>query len=421
MKSGLVWMLALSLGANAALLAARWRSSPTPSSPFARDDAASVGPAAAGARALGEGPASGVAGAPSAPASETTLWSALDLGDLRSVAAALRAAGIPEDDVRVIVGAVIDDRYKARFEAIEARERQRPFWSVRGRGAGSEWASRYSESYGLWREAEALKRDVLGPEPLGLMEARNLRAQYGPLSEDRLQAMVQLERDYQDLSMQTGSFSSGPRMPWENEQAEFIAAERRRDIEALLTPEELATYDLHASYTSQDLRRQLAAFAPTEQEFLALYALQNEHVRTHGLKTPPMNEVDLSAAEKVKPQLIEQIKVTLGEERFREYERATDAGYRVAFSVTQRLNLPRENAATAYSLAEDTRAAVKALNRDTALTAVDRAAAMGRLLDEADARLDTILTPAGASVYRARSSQWRYVQSELSQKQREAR
>jgi hypothetical protein len=421
MKFGLVWVLALSLGANAVLLTARWLTSATSARLTGRDD---VGPAESGATDLDgyrAGATPGVAGYKSLTSSATTLWSTLDLGDLESVAAALRASGLPEEDVRVVVGAVIDERYKARFEAIEARDRQRPFWSVRSRGAGSEWASRYSESYALWREVEALKRDVLGPEPLGPMETRSLHAQYGPLPQDKLQALMQLERDYQDLSMQAGSFGGGPRMPWENEQAEYITAERRRDIEALLTPEELATFDLHASYTSQDLRRQLAAFAPSEEEFLALYALQNEHVRAHGLKTPPMNETDLSAAEKAKPLLLEQIKAALGEERFRGYERATDPGYRAAIGVTQRLNLPRENAATAYTVAEDTRAAVKALNRDTALTAADRAAAMGRLIDEANARLETLLTPSGASIYRSRSSQWRYVQAELGQKQREAR
>lgn len=421
--------MAASLCANGVLLAARWRASlvsSPPSAPASYADAVAVeasglrpdGASASGRPVAVESVAPGAASRDAAGGRPGSFWASLDRSDPRAVLASLRAAGWPEDDVRTVVSALVRERYKDRIEAAQRSDVDQPYWKTREMGFGG---PAYAERIALWRELDTEITNLLGPEPLDPLNAARMRQHYGPMDDETLAALQRLERDYGDLVAQARSSSWGPPMPWDRDAVAFVEAERRRDLEALLSPEELQLYDLHTSSTAHNLRRQLAGFNATESEFRALFALQQQFDQQYNPTSGAGTAENRSAAEKARSEMVEQIKSTLGETRFAEYERATDAGFQAALSVTSRLNLPAESATTAYTLAQDTRAAVKALNRDESLTPVDRAAAMGRLLQEANAQLDTLLTTSGAAVFRTRSNPWRYVEAELRQKQGEAR
>lgn len=406
MKSGLVWILVPSLVVNGVLLGARWRSSVSSESAMraSRDSAvaraaADEAPPPAGAVAIPV--AAGATTTPARPAPQGSLWSRLDLGDLESVVATLRAAGTPESELRTIVEALVREQFKARIEAVQRGGTDQPFWRTRSTNATA--ATQFSESYAIWREIEAATVKLLGPEPLDPVNAYGLRQRFGDLPDEKLRALVNLDRDYGDLSSQARSSLPGPTMPWEREQLAFVEAEKRRDIEALLSPDELERYDLYTSRTAMALHRQLAGFAPTEAEFRAIYAMQYEFDRTHRVNQSGTTAADWSAAQKARPALLEQIKAHLGEARYADYVRSTDTGYQAALAVTRRLSLPADRAAAAYDLTRDIQARAQELRTSTGVGAAERSAAMGALLDEANSRLAGLLTTEGAEVFKARS------------------
>jgi len=57
-----------------------------------------------------------------------------------------------------------------------------------------------------------------------------------------------------------------------------LDAERLAKLSEILTPDELLEHELQTSWTAIQLRNQLSAFQPNEEEFLKIYELQQEKV-----------------------------------------------------------------------------------------------------------------------------------------------
>lgn len=334
-------------------------------------------------------------------ASEGSVGARLDPGDLKSALAMLRASGMPEEDVRALVDAWVNDRFKSRTDAVVASTVGRPFWETNQ--AGSEAMQRQREYMALWREMEELRESlgVSGQVDDPLM-AFHLRGRFGPLPPERLLAVQRIERDYGDLMAQVRPSYLGGTMPWEREQLAFIEAEKARDLAATLSPEELETYQLHASPTASAMRRDLAGFAPTEEEFRAIFALQSAFDQKFNLGTAASTPAGYRASEEARPRLREELQATLGDERFKDYVRSTDRAYQAALGVTRRLGLPAANATEAYTLGQDFLTRAKAL-RNAGMGESERNAALGALFDEAKSRLDTLLTSAGAEAFIGRT------------------
>src|SRR5690606_25282935 len=74
-------------------------------------------------------PRSSVRAAADAPPAET--WSRLQSDDLAVFTANLRAAGLPDRQVRLLVNAEINDRFRAREEALRPPRTERKYWETR--------------------------------------------------------------------------------------------------------------------------------------------------------------------------------------------------------------------------------------------------------------------------------------------------
>ena len=115
----------------------------------------------------------------------------------------------------------------------------------------------------------------------------------------------------------------------DREPDEVSAELRRLDTERLarlseiLTPDELLEHELQTSWTAIQLRNQLSAFQPNEEEFLKIYELQkafdNEYVHYFHRRTD-----QAAVAQKLSAQqeLDTQLRTALGEQRYGEYLRA---------------------------------------------------------------------------------------------------
>lgn len=219
-----------------------------------------------------------------------------------------------------------------------------------------------------------------------------------PLPPEKQQALSRVMRDYADMSSDV-LFESGfgILMPWDREKLAYLEAEKRKDIASVLTPEELETYDLYASGTAQNLRRQLSGFDATEAEFRAIYAI--EAASRSGLPAEvfgaPVSFSPGSASERR-----EKIRAALGEARYADYERVTDQSFQRARDITTRLNLPVENATAAYQLGREMQRRAEEVRAASTMTNDERKAAMAALAQEAGAHLDALLTPEGAKAYR---------------------
>lgn len=183
----------------------------------------------------------------------------------------------------------------------------------------------------------------------------------------------------------------------------MLDQEQRADLTAALTPDELRQYDLYSSPTAQRLRNQLAAFNPTEQEFLAIYDLQSQFDQQYnspatvmGMLTPDQ----LRQRQVDQQQLQAQIKAALGDERYVAYEQSTDPGFQAASRIVGSLQLPAANAAAAWTLQQTIQQQATAIRSDRSVPAGQRMDALVALDTEANQQLTTLLTQPGVDAYK---------------------
>ncbi|MBS0663850.1 MAG: hypothetical protein JSR48_11350 [Verrucomicrobia bacterium] len=396
----LLAFLALSLAANAAFLVTFFVRPkpqvvvPNPATQPAATDTTSVVPAAAAA--------AGLASADLAALERTR--GLVGGGDLRQLAARLRAAGFPEHQVRALVGAEISRVMQARRADVFRKLGSVPYWSANLRMSAERELSRQLGAIG--REQTALIKSVLGPgdsEPDQINRAM-LQRTWGDLPAEKVSRLQAIMNDYGEMRSQLFQNTGGMLVAEDRAKIDLLEKEQRADIEKLLTPEELEQYDLRTSGTSMRLRDRLAGFEVSEDEFRTLF---RAYAAAEGLPVGNSRSFP-SAAERDRANtaLLAQIESTLGPERAAEFQKVTNPEYRQVSQLLNRLELPSSLAPGILSVQQDIQQRASAVRQDPALSSEDRASQLAALAGEAESRLSASLGPRGLSVYKQMSGQW---------------
>jgi hypothetical protein len=329
-------LLALSLFANAAFVADALRS-----------------------RASADAPPAGVAHAnvtrpaKAAPGTSAELAEAFKSNNPVRLRDALRAAGLPESTIRSLVTALISHPYQKQWLALRPKpDPNQPWWKE---GPNSwDWQSKLSR--GQRAELRTLERAatneitrVLGPEPEAYQGSRS-----DFLSADKRKTVAEIKADYQDLSEDVQQDMRNFPLPADAEKLKFILAEKKRDLAAILTPQEMADYELRSSDTADKLHRKLSKFDRTEDEYRKIFAIQKSFDDTQNLDAWG-NPIDQSSEARSKQReakkgVESQIKAALGAERYADYTRSQNYDYQKLVAATQRLSLPPETARQVYDL-----------------------------------------------------------------------
>jgi len=405
MKTALIFtLIALSLAANAALIS-KLRSPSSATSGVATASTPSTGPATAGSAAA----APAAANAAKVPGEN---WEALrGDGDLPALVARLRAAGYPASVVRAIVSAEISERFAARRKALSPTpEETAAFWSNRSLSSSASDPARMAARRELNREQSKLFKDLLGPD--AQVDQIELSAyqkrQYGDLPRQKIDQIQEIMQDYSDLMSQVRNEAQGVMLSEDRQKLAYLEAERRKDLAKLLTPEEFEEYQLRTSNTASQLRYSLAAFEPTEQEFRALFKLQEAYDDRFGQYGTSVRGTTESAQERqaAEKKLIADAKELLGPERGAEYERSRDYSYQNVANLAKRLDLPKDTALTVYNLQKDTEQRANALRSERGLTPDQRVQQLTTLAAEATAKVASALGDRGFAAYKENAGTW---------------
>ncbi len=255
-----------SLAANAALGFLWWRQHTAPPLPSADDPAASV-PVEASSPLPPPEPITGAAIGP--------FLTDPDLSDADLVAR-LRHANVPADVIRQIIRRRVHARYADRWWALVDEARQTPYWAA-SRGMPAD----------LRRQIQALVREerlemlaLLGDDAFapGELEFQHVGAVLDFLPMAKRNEVGQLINDYAELQMDVLDESRGIFTPNDREIMTYLAAERDRELAALLTPEEYAQFQTRGSYAAAELQQRIMHFPATEDEYLRLFELYNEAI-----------------------------------------------------------------------------------------------------------------------------------------------
>ena len=336
-------LLGVSLAANAALIATRIGSR------------GSV--RASEASAVSRSAAAPVAGESKAAGDEAGIAAALRSGDLEALRDQLRAAGVEEDLVRALVSMRLWKRHEARMREINFGQASKEWWKQEDWSFGGRTKEQREEMRSLQKQTQEEIERLLGPDPSPEKSNPWLARQYGFLPAEKREALIKLEQDYQELQMELQQDAGSFRMPADQEKLRFLEEEKKRDMAALLTPEELENYELRQSNTTSQLRWQMTRMNATEEEYRAIFAIRREFDEQYNLSDQfgqrSMSQADWKKRNDAEKAMREQIKAALGEERYKLYAYASNHEFQQLQGATKRFGLPEDTPARVFGLRDE--------------------------------------------------------------------
>lgn len=329
---------------------------------------------------------------PGATAAQASTHASLNSEDAAYVAR-LRTGGLPADMIRALVYTRVRDRYRDRVRALQSPATRSEYWRNQLYGRPPATAEERARQRELYREQENEVRALLGdgPDSLDGYQKMLRDRMTGYLSNEKIQQVEAIRKDYDELAARVRDQSRGLVLKSDREQLRLIERERRADLAAALTPEELLEYDLRASPTSNSVRNRLNYFEPTEEEFRALTKLQLAVDQQFGTYNLSGEEQDRKrAAEK---DLAANIQSALTPERWADYQVTIDGMYSETLSFVSSYNL---DASVAKEIVALKQSAWKQVDALAGLGGEQRSAALKAIEQDVNNRLGTRL---GAEVF----------------------
>ena len=200
--------------------------------------------------------------------------------------------------------------------------------------------------------------------------------------------------------------SGGLQLASDKEKLRLLRAERDRDIAALLSPAELADYELRTSPSAATLRSRYGDGIESEEEFKKLYALQKAFDdqfpadALNGRVTPEA----MRARADAQRQLQDDMRAAVGDDKYAALRRASDYELRALDSLVGRLNLPADTTDRVVAARESYATASQRINAESAHTFPEKRAQLQDLGNRAKADLTSTLGSEAAEAYAPRAS-----------------
>ena len=231
------------------------------------------------------------------------------------------------------------------------------------------------------------------------------RRQFGNLSRQKIDLIQRVEDDYAEMMSAVRAATKGIMLPEDREKLAFLTREKRDDLAAVLSPAELAEYEVRNSPITWSLSHELANFKPNEAEFRAIFSVQQQ--LNDKFPFVPGVRTDFEGRRTTQVQLSEQLKITLGERRFADYLRETSDDFHQLKRLVQRENLSPDAAVRAFDLRHVVSQNSVRIVDDPALTVEQKRAALGTLAKNTRDQIIATLGPvAGPTFLNTVNHQW---------------
>jgi hypothetical protein len=192
-------------------------------------------------------------------------------------------------------------------------------------------------------------------------------------------------------------------LPEDREKLALLAREKRADLAAVLTPEELADFELRSSPTTNVLRSRLGAFEPTEAEFRALFQAQQA---LNGKFPGTFTSIDHEARMEAQKTFQDQLRTAFGGERYAAYVRETSGEYQQLNRIAQQANLSPETALQAFNVRDSVARESNRIFDDPALSADAKRASLQQLAQSARTQMLATLGPVAGPEYVRVAQSW---------------
>ncbi len=328
-----------------------------------------------------------------------------------AAAASVDLANLPPDLARqATVGRALE-RLQAAAKQLAAKRASDPRYWRRGGAQGGLSREDIAELTQARREFNDALRAAFGPDA-SIDVARDSRNDFLPAA--KAEELRRIEQDYADVQADVYRDAAGIQLPSDRAKLALLRAERDKDIAALLTPEELAQFELHSSATAQNLRARYGDAIESEDDYKKLFALQKAFDQKYpnedlvGGQRDPNYFRERALAQQ---QIMSDFQTAIGDEKYAAFKHATDPDYQALTSLSQRLNLPASTADNVLSARDTYAAASQRINADTSLSPQDKRTQIQALAAQAKNDVSTALGAEGSAAFSQRAQWLNYLNS----------
>ena len=343
-------------------------------------------------------------------------WRMVESADYRQYITNLRAIGCPDETIRDLITADVTKLYEARFKALRPGSTNKYEYWKPGMAMFKEMAdeTQVEKRQALSREKRALLTELLGSAP---EEKPDMMAMFGGgnpyerllefLPSVKQTLAMEIEQKYNAKLMKSmdGGFGDADSM----KNMLKVQREKEAELAKVLTPQELEDYNLRMSQTANMMHFQLTSFDPTEQEYRDVFKVKKKFDDEFGfVGIPPTDKAEREKFEAAKKELDTQLKQTLGEARYTDYERAQDFVYQGLFRITEKQQLSRDAANKVYDMKKVAEEQAKKIRNDSALSSEQRQAALAGIRTETETAVTSVLGAPGYAAFQkaSQASNW---------------
>lgn len=336
------------------------------------------------------------------PTPAVRFWDTLP-SDPESIAAALKAAGVPAGIIRPILAAKLGQRREARRIELEQATPLQPYWRAFMPESWVQATLRNNfDLRKMDREDEQTIARLAGPK--SDVSIPFYRRIFGDLPDNKLVQLMAIQVDDDEMNRSLTESALVVQMPDDARLLRTLSEEREKDIRAVLTPEEYEEFQYRVQNRTTNRIRHLADFQPNEDEFKTIYRFQKPFDDQFELDLP-RNAAATATYQAAQRQLVADISQALGPERGLEYERAIDPTSKQLAQIVDQVRLPADAAVNAWLVQRDIQnrlARTLAAGGGYAGTVPQRLA----LQAEAFERLGLVLGQRGFELYRQQLGGW---------------
>ncbi len=347
------------------------------------------------------------------------IWSMLEAEDYPTFIANLQKIGCPDETIRLLVAAEINEKYNQQLkDMMRSGDEEFKFWATGMNPFGGSYGAKISDMMEVERARQDEVKAALGelgvPETAeswmygGPAMASYLEQNLGFLPKEERNNVMDIYMQYQMKQSEIIMNANGIMLPSDQEAIRAMKQEMNEQLASLMTPEQKQDLDLYMSDTANMMRSQLVGFNPTEDEFRAIFDIQQafdqNYSNQYGLMgASPEEQAERQAAQQ---ELQNQIRETLGEERFQDYQKAQDYSYRTLTQLSDRLGLESGAADEVYGMQQDIQTAQNQILGDPNLSMTEKGAALREIANESRSSVEGLLGEEGYNYYLSSGGYW---------------
>jgi hypothetical protein len=341
-------------------------------------------------------PANGGARVPGVPD-----MAALFAGDPKVFAARLRGAGLPPSVVRAMILAQLNEMVMARRREILSQAKVNPFWSQGFRTLDPASLEKFSA---LYKERNDLQKQLLPDDPPPVNPRQQIF--YGGLSAEKTRQVQAISQDYSELKNGIYNSANGTLLKEDADKLALLDKEQQADMESALSPSELLEYQIRQSPTADSMRNSMQVFSPTEDEFRAIFKVQQAFDQQYGANNDQLTSDQRAERQKYQGEVLDQLQSVLSPDRLAEYKEETDPKFLAVNQVLSRFDLPATATKQVMDIQGDITKRADAIRQDKSISDAERASQLSALADEATTRATSVVGDRGFEAYRQTAGSW---------------